>query len=115
MSKINDMSNIEKLDKKDLESICWREIQSIKSDTKTTLHHTLPKSRKRNYKIWDESGHIQLSEDLHDKFHQLFHDLLPHEQLMARTAINRNALSSQVKNILFNIDVKNFYDSNLER
>lgn len=110
------MWKIETLHKWQVEDLTGRKIRSIKNETKTNLHHTLPKSReKAGLEVHDRSWHIELAQDLHSKFHELFYNLLPHEQLMMWVAINWNGLSEQVKSKLLEIEIEDFYPHNLKR
>ncbi len=103
------------LEKKDLETISNRKINTVKNNTSKDLHHTIAKSRDWELDAHNTKGHIVLSRDLHRKFHNLFYNLLPHEQILAWTAINRNVLSEKVKNILTSIKLDDFYDEAFKR
>lgn len=65
--------------------------------------------------MFDSRGHIQIEDDLHQKWHHLFHNMMPHQQLIMRLAINRSSLSDQVKDTLLSIKVDDFYKKELRK
>jgi len=93
----------------------WR-LGSVKNNTAYTLHHTLPQSQAwQGLDVFDSRGHIQIEDDLHQKWHHLFHNMMPHQQLIMRLAINRSSLSDQVKDTLLSIKVDDFYKKELRK
>ncbi len=102
---------IEKLSKKQIEWVVKNKLHWIKNNTKDSLHHILAKSREdEGYRSRDKKAQIVLEEDLHNKFHQFFENLLPHEQFVVLMLINWNVMSDYVKNALQRIKVEEFYD-----
>lgn len=108
------MWHIERLSKKEIEETVHQGLNGIKSKTKESLHHILPKSRESEwYRVREEKAQIVLEEDLHNKFHQFFENLLPHEQFVVLMLINGNVMSDYVKNVMWQLRVQDFYDEDL--
>jgi len=114
--------DVEILSKEDAEEKIWRECNSIKNKTKLSVHHILNKSsvsfvdkdwNKYTFKVHDREWHIRLEEDMHMKFHNLFWNLLPHEQFVLLLLINSNAMSEYAKNVIKNIEIEDFYKKDL--
>ena len=107
---------MESLSNDKIENITKWKLGSVKNNTAYTLHHTLPQSQAwQGLDVFDSRGHIQIEDDLHNKWHQLFHNMIPHQQLIMRLAINRPSLSDQVKKTLLDINIDDFYKKELRK
>ena len=99
----------------EIEKEIHHKLNSIKKNTKDSLHHIMAKSRKSEwYRVDESDNHIILWEDLHQKFHNLFWNLLPHEQLLVWIIINNSVMSEKVLDILGSIELDEFYKEDLE-
>jgi len=108
------MWHIERLSKEQVEQMVGNKLNSIKSKTKDSLHHILPKSRESEwYRTHEEQAQVVLEQDFHQKFHQLFENLLPHEQFIFLFAVNDKVISDYFAKWFKGIEVQEFYKEDL--